>query len=417
MTFGEKMGQLVEEHGLSLRKLGKLVPCDDGYLSRVRRGLYMPSEEMAERLDEVLDAGGSLAALRPKSQPGKTGGIVDQSPTPDQEDDDVKRRAALQIITAVAAGTAIPPGAFETAFSGLDEVLGQPVNIDDWQRAVREYCHLTPRQPNTGALIRDLTADSIAIGELIRREKTSSTKNELLHISAVLSALLAVQLFGTGNRREGRMSWTLARRAADTSNDQDLRTYIRSREAETGLWAGIPPADIKALVDEAAAISKGTPSAGLVRAYAVQAELAAMRGDGDSASRALNGMAEAFTNLPSTDSNYFWVSGESFYYWTQAYVHATTGNARSQEAVEETFSRTPIWATGSLANLRLVHSMGMVRSRDISEGLDEALSTLHECVTPRSLFREHMSIQILAALPPKARTLPAARELRALISG
>ncbi|WP_165964540.1 helix-turn-helix transcriptional regulator [Actinomadura sp. KC216] len=69
MTFGEKLRALIAERGISQRKLAKLVPCDNGYLSRVARGERFPSVALAERLDEILDAGGQLAALRPASRP------------------------------------------------------------------------------------------------------------------------------------------------------------------------------------------------------------------------------------------------------------------------------------------------------------------------------------------------------------
>ncbi|TDD93364.1 helix-turn-helix domain-containing protein [Actinomadura rubrisoli] len=65
MTFGEKLRQLMAERQISQRKLAALVPCNDGYLSKIASGLKCPSPEVAERLDELLGAGGTLAALRP----------------------------------------------------------------------------------------------------------------------------------------------------------------------------------------------------------------------------------------------------------------------------------------------------------------------------------------------------------------
>lgn len=65
-TFGEKLRQLMTEQQMSQRKLAELVPCNDGYLSRVARDLGVPSAELAARLDEVLAADGTLAALRPE---------------------------------------------------------------------------------------------------------------------------------------------------------------------------------------------------------------------------------------------------------------------------------------------------------------------------------------------------------------
>lgn len=67
MTFGEKLRQLMAARNVSQRALARLVPCNDGYLSRVARDAKMPSERIAGRLDELLDAGGELAALRDPS--------------------------------------------------------------------------------------------------------------------------------------------------------------------------------------------------------------------------------------------------------------------------------------------------------------------------------------------------------------
>src|SRR5688500_7506819 len=67
MTFGEKLRELMTERGISQRKLAALVPCDDGYISKLVNGRKArPSQEIAERLDGLLDAGGALAALRPR---------------------------------------------------------------------------------------------------------------------------------------------------------------------------------------------------------------------------------------------------------------------------------------------------------------------------------------------------------------
>jgi hypothetical protein len=46
------------------------VPCDSGNLSKIARGQKRPSPALAARLDEVLGAGGGLAALAPAVAPG-----------------------------------------------------------------------------------------------------------------------------------------------------------------------------------------------------------------------------------------------------------------------------------------------------------------------------------------------------------
>lgn len=65
MTFGEMMRALMAERGISLRSLARAIPANVGHLSRVSRDLKPPSADMAARIDQALEAGGALAALRP----------------------------------------------------------------------------------------------------------------------------------------------------------------------------------------------------------------------------------------------------------------------------------------------------------------------------------------------------------------
>jgi transcriptional regulator with XRE-family HTH domain len=61
--FGEKLTALMSERGLSLRELARRVPCDHSHLSKLAHGDKGASEQLAARLDRVLDAGGELASL------------------------------------------------------------------------------------------------------------------------------------------------------------------------------------------------------------------------------------------------------------------------------------------------------------------------------------------------------------------
>lgn len=49
--------------GIGVRELARQVPCNPGYLSSLRNGNKRPSRQIAARFDELLDAGGLLAAL------------------------------------------------------------------------------------------------------------------------------------------------------------------------------------------------------------------------------------------------------------------------------------------------------------------------------------------------------------------
>lgn len=72
--FGERVLVLAQARGLSLRELARRVQCDASHLSQVVCGRERPSLRVAARLDDVLKAGGELAALAdaaaPASDPG-----------------------------------------------------------------------------------------------------------------------------------------------------------------------------------------------------------------------------------------------------------------------------------------------------------------------------------------------------------
>jgi transcriptional regulator with XRE-family HTH domain len=61
--FGEKLVALMEARELSLREVARRVPCSPPHVSHIIHGHKSASERMAGRLDDVLNAGGELAAL------------------------------------------------------------------------------------------------------------------------------------------------------------------------------------------------------------------------------------------------------------------------------------------------------------------------------------------------------------------
>lgn len=87
-AFREKLAALMTERGIGVRELARRVPCDPGHISKLVHGRKMPSLETARRIDDVLDAGGELAATVPSaprsplSLAGINGGLI----TPDDED-------------------------------------------------------------------------------------------------------------------------------------------------------------------------------------------------------------------------------------------------------------------------------------------------------------------------------------------
>ncbi|MGI5207301.1 XRE family transcriptional regulator [Spirillospora sp. CA-108201] len=346
-----------------------------------------------------------------RESPDTPAGTKEPSATPDDGTDDVKRRAALRLLAALGAGTAIPPGALEEILSSIDRALDRPVDLDEWERAIREYGFLINRQP-VGSLINDLTADILGIGELLKRD--NAQRADLLRISAGLSSLLAIEFGDIGNRRGARLTWGTARRAADASGDRDLQVWIRAREAEEAFWFGLSAQEIEARTAEAIAIAGGALSGGLPRAYAVRASVAAEHGDQATARKTMNDLSKVFESLPESvtgdPATFGW--SEARFRWNEAYVFTLMGDARARQAVDDARGLYPAGTLGPIANLKVIDAMGAVHGGEVGAGLDQTLTTLQDL--PVSPARRRMTGQILRALPERARALPAARELRAL---
>ncbi|MGH3241127.1 MAG: XRE family transcriptional regulator [Spirillospora sp.] len=345
-------------------------------------------------------------------------GTVDPSPTPNDGDDDVKRRAALQVITALGAGTAIPPGALEEILSSIDRATGEIVDVDEWERTVHEYGQqLVNRIRPTGSLAGGLTADIIAVGRLLDQTRAPYEQPRLLRVSAGLSGLLAIELGDAGEERSARISWGTARRAADASGDRDLRVWTRGRAAQDAFWAGRPTEVVTGLADEAVSIAKDTPSAGLARAHAARAYVAADQGDGDKALASVNKIKEMVGRLPrSGGSQTVLAFRESQLRWAESYVLTRTGDSHAVAVLDQAIALYPSSSVVPIKNLSLIQAEALVRARQIDVGLEQAITTLQERPGYLAAGTGILATNVLNSLPERAQALPAARELRALTS-
>ena len=69
--FAAELARLMAARGLGVRELARTVPCNSGHISNLRSGKARPSPELAEALDERLEAGGTLRALAPGRPPSR----------------------------------------------------------------------------------------------------------------------------------------------------------------------------------------------------------------------------------------------------------------------------------------------------------------------------------------------------------
>ncbi|MEV7006382.1 helix-turn-helix transcriptional regulator [Streptosporangium sp. NPDC051022] len=334
------------------------------------------------------------------------------------------RRTAMQLLTLLGAGALVPPNAVDEILSEVDRAIGDREGYDlgDWERIAWEYSFRTNTGP-LGALVGDLTADIAEIGRLLDRTTSPSGRTGLLRVTVSLAQTLSGEFTHVHATSQARRAQRTARRAADASGDRDLRVAVRAADAWNSFALGQPSQVILRLLDDAVQISDGVPSVALARTYAARATVLAARsaeeGDaGEAARTALRDLREVWDRLPDRDTKdefTYWGFSERAMRFTEAEVFALLGDSReAMRAADQAYALYSPALVHGRANLRLIQSYSLVRERDVSDGLDHALTSVQGLpVTP---YRRLIVGRVVEALPERARTLPAARELRALVA-
>ncbi|QXJ21632.1 XRE family transcriptional regulator [Actinomadura graeca] len=328
----------------------------------------------------------------------------------------MKRRAALQFVTALGAGVAVLPGVLDKVRFSADKHFDRAVGLDDWEQAVHEYGQRVMGRP-AGSLLNDLATDVIAVGRRLDRPHAPLERAGLLRTSAGLSGLMAIELGDIGDTRAARVSWSIARRAADASGDKVLRVWVRGRAAQDAYWGQRSDQIVSDLTDEAIGIAGGKPSAGLARAYAARAYLAAGQGNRNEALASIEKTKETFERLTQgTDGPTVLTYRESQLRWAESYVFTRLGDDRGMTALTRALDLFPPDARGAVANLNLMRAAALVKARDVDAGLHHAVTTAQKLSESTTVRTRLLTGQILRALPDQVRGLPAAHDLRALTS-
>ena len=346
-----------------------------------------------------------------------------RSPLHPAEEDDVERRTLLQLLSMLCVGAAIPIDAMERLRGGIESCIGPngDLALEDWQRIAWEYGYTVVGQA-PGHVVADLAVDIYELRRLFRRTHDPLVRAGLLGVSAQLSAWMADELHTLGMFGPAWRWWRTARNAADQSGDRDLQVWVRAREAINAFHSVRPAACVLALADEAVHIAAGAPSPGLVEAHKNRAYAFMRRGDETEARAALSDMRRAFESLPprvASDEDSLWGWPERIMYMADSHIYTTFGAPEAPSAQERALALyPPHWRT-EVSRVKLFQSITLIRDDDIGDGLEHALATMDALPDDHqrrpSVLRAGR--EVLAALPDdRARALPAAKELRALVS-
>jgi transcriptional regulator with XRE-family HTH domain len=429
MSFGEALRRLIAERKIGVRELARRVPCDAGHLSKISYGVKRPSERLAARLDELLDAGGELLALYRTTLDNKgqaTSVDCDKAHSryPDEDDDEMQRRRLLQSLITLGATSSPAVEALQHIRDGVDRAIGrdEDSHLDEWEETVAEYGYSILRLP-PHRTIPNLAADLVAVQQVASRHAGGRQHPAWCRVASGLSTLMAKTLCSVGQLRLARDWWNTAERAAVASGDADLSVWVTAERLVEGMYEQRPVAVMLRRADATLASAPRAPGPGVGKLYTARAQLFALQGDGAAATAALRTAEECLQQLPASvtgkgPSVFGW--GEDRVRYTEAWVHAHVGGGigELEEAVERALHALPDGEPPRRpAQLRLLHAAGLVRAGDTTEGIRQA-HALYEAqpAEQRSTMVTSLAHQVMESVPAPRRAEPAVAAYRELLA-
>jgi transcriptional regulator with XRE-family HTH domain len=264
-TFGEKLRHLMDDRGISLRELGKLAPCNSGHLGHLRAGRKNPSKKLAERLDELLDAGGELAALR------------DASGDPGPQDDEWE---ALELARRVSATDV-----------GEDTLTTLEVAVDDLASAY-------PGTPPVELLAR-VRRHLAYVEKLMDARMTLRERRRLIVIGGWLSLLAATCGIDLHQRTTAAARLRTAAVMAKHAEHPEILAWCLETEA----WQAVTDGDYRRAVELSQGAQRIAPPSGsaFIQATAQEGRAWARLGAGPETRDAMARVERLVAPLPQPD--------------------------------------------------------------------------------------------------------------------
>ncbi|MFD0657635.1 hypothetical protein [Thermocatellispora tengchongensis] len=239
-------------------------------------------------------------------------------------------------------------------------------------------------------------------------------------VNAQMTWLLALSLNLAGLARESRRWWITARRAAEETGDPRRIALVTGYEAMQMLYEQRPMSTIVERAENALALARRTPCAGVAEALAVCAQARVLQGDSAGARAALDEQADVFERLPeATKSDKLSVVGwpETRLLHTRSFVATHAGHADAPQAQREALQAYPTGHIRPIAQIRLHEALSAVRRGDIAEGIDRARNVIAALAEhDRSPFIRRTATSVLEAVPETEVTRPAVVEYRELLT-
>jgi transcriptional regulator with XRE-family HTH domain len=352
----EKMRQARNAAGLSLAQLGAATGYDRTSLSGVETGRRAVTIKALTEYVAAYDR-----AL-------KTGGLLTDYWVALLKGDAMLRRSVVFALGTLApVGMAVRPYVAEALRGSILAALGG----DDWQAIAEEHGRLFMSEAPAAFSTR-LTGDLLNLKGAIESGPSLAARRA----AAKMLALHAMGTANIGDSVGARRWYRAARCAADVSDDDHLRAWVRAREAFRGGYEGLSP-------HEVLAIARGVE--GQVEAALATAQAYARLGESERALRALTGARRLYDGGQHDEASIY-----SMQPWrmviSTAYVFALLG--RPDDCARELADSVPPQLRRWRAQYRLQLAVALTRSGDSLAGGQAAREAWQE------LAREQRSIVV-----------------------
>lgn len=374
VDFAVLMRELMAGQGLSGRGLARRVPCDPALISRLAQGRKRPSARMARRLDEVLGAGGALAAAAAQAVAG-TPVPAWRAAAGAGDYDEVKRR---DMLTAMIAGPlAVQLEQIRRHLDGVSAASAGERDADEWERVAAGYARQVSCEPVTSYLLH-LLADA---GEITERviAATGTVRGRLTRSAALIAALAAVALSVLGDEPTAGRWWRTSARVAGESGDGDLTALILGKHAVLALYGPAGDSEALARAGHALAVAGGRACAGAVSAHSARAQAWARMGRHGDAMAAMDDRERVWERLPESvmlAAGSEWGQPESKVLHTRSWVLTKGGDTRAALAAQD--AALAMYPQGGAGRMQVeMHRVEtLIRAGDVDGGAQHCVSVM-----------------------------------------
>jgi transcriptional regulator with XRE-family HTH domain len=273
--FGTELARLMAARGVGVRELARLVPCNPGHISNLCSGKSRPSPELAEALDERLEAGGALRALAPDRAPGR------HRLTPARADGAIADEIAALDLIRQAEATQVGSG-----------------TVERLELAVDDLATAYPSTPS--AVLLDRVRGYLGyVSRLLDAKTTLAEHRRLLVVGGWMSLLAATTLIDLHRDRAAAAHLRTAAQLARETGHAEIAAWC----LETQAWQVLTAGDYRLAADISQGAQRIAPKSGSAFIQATAQEGRAWARLGDAAqTRAVLGRVEALVSpLPVPD--------------------------------------------------------------------------------------------------------------------